>query len=240
MRILKLESENIKRLQAVEITPQGNVITVGGDNAQGKSSLLDSIAYALGGKRAVCDKPVREGQDKAKIVAELDDLIVSRTFTQAGGGTLTVSNKDGAKFSSPQKILDKLTGKLTFDPLEFTRMESKQQAETLKSLVGLDFSEQDQKRKELYDQRTQVNRDIKKAQGNLETMPAHDDAPEKEVSVSQLASELQHRQEINRQNQEKRSELQTLEGRVAKGQEYVSDIERQIQELQAKLHSLIL
>ena len=51
--IVTLEAENIKRLKAVEITPEGNLVVVGGKNAQGKSSVMDSIAYALGGKKLV-------------------------------------------------------------------------------------------------------------------------------------------------------------------------------------------
>lgn len=235
VRIIKLESENIKRLQAVEINPQGDMVTLGGKNAQGKSSVLDSIVYALGGKRAVCDRPVRDGQDKARVVCQLEDIVVTRTFTKSGGGNLIVSNRDGSRFNSPQKILDRLTGKLTFDPLEFCRMDPKKQLETLKGLVGLDFSEQDRKRQALYEQRTQVNRDIKRARAGLDSRPVHKDVPELEVSVSELMEELKQQQEKNRENQNRRNDLQKLESRIARGQEYVSDLKRQIEDLQARL-----
>ena len=235
MHILKLESENIKRLKAVSITPQGNMVTIGGQNAQGKSSVLDSIAYALGGKRAVCDRPIREGQDRARVVCELDGLIVTRTFTKSGGGTLTVSKSDGTRHTSPQRILDQLTGKLTFDPLEFCRMDPRAQLETLKALVGLDFTDMDRERQDLYDARTQVNRDIKKIKASLQDMPVHHDLPEEEITVSDLTAKLKSRQEHNRANQAKRDELRSLEARISKGQEYVTDLEYQIDELQRKL-----
>jgi DNA repair exonuclease SbcCD ATPase subunit len=237
MHIVKLESENIKRLRAVSITPQGNMVTIGGQNAQGKSSVLDSIAYALGGKRAVCDRPIREGQDRARVVCELDDLVVTRTFTKSGGGTLTVSNRDGTRHTSPQRILDQLTGKLTFDPLEFCRMEPKAQLETLKALVGLDFTDMDRERQDLYDARTQVNREIKRVRAALQDMPVHHGLPEEEVTVSDLMAELKSRQETNRANQAKRDELRSLDGRITKGREYVSDLKSQIEELQRKLNS---
>lgn len=235
MFILRLEAENIKRLKVVEVKPQGNTVVICGENAQGKSSVLDAISYAMGGKKAVCEKPVRDGQDKAKVVTDLGDLIVTRTFTKDGGGTLTVSNKDGAKYSSPQKILDDLTGKLTFDPLDFCKMEPKAQLETLKSLVGLDFTEQDQRRKELYDQRTQINRDLKNAKANLDKMPELEDIPDHEISVTELMQELKRRQGVNQENQIKRDELAELDKRVAKGQEIINDLEKQIAELQARL-----
>ncbi len=235
MRILKLESENIKRLQAVEITPQGDVVQICGQNAQGKSSVLDSIAYALGGKRAVCDMPVRNGQDKARVVCELEELIVSRTFTTAGGGSLVVSKRDGSRLTSPQAILDKLTNNLTFDPLAFTKMDTKHQLDTLKGLVGLDFTEQDQRRQALYDERTQINRDVKKLKANLEATPVHSDVPEKEISVSDLMQELRKRQEYNQANRQKREELQALDTRIEKGEGIEADLVRQIEEIQAKL-----
>src|ERR1035441_8426583 len=77
-KIIKLTSENVKRLQAVEITPDGNVVVIGGKNGAGKSSVLDSIEYALGGDTA--DRmPVRRGEEKAKIVLDLGEIIVKRT-----------------------------------------------------------------------------------------------------------------------------------------------------------------
>ena len=156
MKIIKLKAENVKRLEAVTITPDGNLVVIGGRNAQGKTSVLDSITYALAGALSHPDRPIRDGEDKAKIVCELDDLIVTRTFTPKGG-SLIVSNKEGAKYASPQAMLDELTGKLTFDPLAFSRMPPKEQVNTLKSLVGLDFSELDAKRQALYDERRKTS-----------------------------------------------------------------------------------
>lgn len=104
MKIIRLEAENVKRLQAVSIVPQGDTVVIGGKNGQGKSSTLDSIAYALGGKRLIPEKPINNGHDKAKISVDLDSgLTVTRTFTKNGGGSLFVSNADGARYQSPQK-----------------------------------------------------------------------------------------------------------------------------------------
>lgn len=93
MKIIKLQSENVKKLKAVEITPDGNLVVIGGNNAQGKTSVLDSITMSLAGKSAIPAQPIRTGEDKARVVCELDDLIVTRTFTAAGGGTLTVASR---------------------------------------------------------------------------------------------------------------------------------------------------
>ena len=64
-RIISLEAENIKRLKAVKIEPAGeNLVVVSGENAQGKTSVLDSIEMALAGTRSVPDRPIREGKSK--------------------------------------------------------------------------------------------------------------------------------------------------------------------------------
>lgn len=198
MQIIQLEAENVKRLNAVNIRPDGNLVVIGGRNAQGKSSVLDSIFMALAGKKAQGSKPVKDGKDKAKIVVDLGDMVVTRTITKDGGGTIKVANKEGAVYQSPQAILDGLCSKLSFDPLAFLRERPAAQRDMLQGLVGLDFTGQDQKRKALFDQRTNINRQHKDAQAQYGAMEYHEDAPDKEVSVSALVAELEQAREHNR------------------------------------------
>jgi energy-coupling factor transporter ATP-binding protein EcfA2 len=199
-KIIKLTSENVKRLQAVEISPQGNVIVIGGRNGQGKSSVLDSIQYALGGDPSA-PMPVRRGEDKAKIVLDLGDLIVRRTFTAAGGTTLTVTNADGVRQVSPQAILDKLVGKLTFDPLEFARQKPALQAATLRQLVGINTTALDEEREKLYDERTNVNRDAKTLEARLGQLQKHEGVPDTETSTAEILAEQQKAADHNAANQ---------------------------------------
>jgi len=87
LRIVRLEAENVKRLTAVELEPkETGLVVIGGRNGQGKSSLLDSISLALGGKRGQPPKPVRDGEDRAVVNVDLGEVIVTRTITAAGGG----------------------------------------------------------------------------------------------------------------------------------------------------------
>lgn len=198
-KIIRLQSENIKRLRAVEITPKGNIVLIGGQNGQGKSSVLDSIAMGLGGGDEIPDLPVRRGEEKAKIVLELDDLIIRRTFTAAGGTALVVENKDGARYPKPQDMLDRLTGKLTFDPLEFVRLKPQQQLEALKKIVGLDFSSLDAARKKIYDDRSLLNAQAKTAKAKAEFMPFHETAPAEEHNLSAIVAERDAAKEHNSQ-----------------------------------------
>jgi hypothetical protein len=199
MKIIRLSAKNVKRLRAVEIKPDGNVVIVSGRNGQGKSSVLDSIAYALGGKDVICKQPVHRGQKRAEVVCDLGELIVKRTFTEDGGGTLTVESKDGAQFPKPQGKLDDLIGRLSFDPWEFVRKYARKQADTLRALVGLDFAELDAKRAALYQNRTEVNRDGKAMRARLDAMPdPFQDVPLAEVSSAEIVGEMEVAQQFNR------------------------------------------
>jgi DNA repair exonuclease SbcCD ATPase subunit len=198
VKIVRLNSQNVKRLTAVEITPAGNVIVIGGKNGQGKSSVLDSIAYVLGGKDLICRQPVRRGQKSAEVTCDLGEYKVRRTFTADGGGQLTVETKDGARFTSPQARLDDIVGRLSFDPLAFSRMDPAKQAETLRVLLGLDFTELDRERASVFAVRTDVNRDGKALRARYEALPAkHRDVPEEEVSAGEILADLEIMQEQN-------------------------------------------
>lgn len=201
-KIVKLTTENVKRISAVEIEPNGNVVILGGKNEAGKSSVLDSIMYALCGKSALPKQPLRDGEKKGKIVVKTDEYTVTRTFTEAGGGTLKVEdNKNGASFKSPQAILDKMVGSLTVNPLAFLDSDEKKQLETLKLLVGLDFSQLDAESKKLYEERTIVNREGKELSARYDAMENFEDAPAEEVSVSELMQKMatveEHNKKVN-------------------------------------------
>ena len=210
MRITKLENENIMRVQAVTIEPDGSLVIVGGKNASGKTSTIASISMAIGGEKLCPEVPLRRGEKNGKVQVTLDSgMVVTRRFTP-GGSTLTVTAADGRAYASPQAMLDDLTGELSFDPLAFLRMKTKKQGEMLLGLVGIDTTEMDAQRKRHYDQRTTANRDMKKAMAQLESISFSEEAPEEPVSVGDLIAELRRRQEVNRANEKQCSALQEI------------------------------
>lgn len=237
LKIVQLEAQNIKRLKAVRIRPEGDLVVIGGENGQGKTSVLDSIMYALGGKGAVCEKPINEGKDSAQVIVDLGEFAVTRTFT-ASGGSLTVKRQDGTKVSSPQALLDGLVGRLSFDPLEFSRQEPAKQKATLQALVGLDFTKLDHDRKNTFDERTVVNRKLKDAEANLKAAPHHTDAPKTEVSVADLSMELTRAQEAEVEFERKKGEYEGAKNRVASTEREIAGMERQIESLTKALAGL--
>lgn len=192
MTIVQLTASNIKRLKAVTIRPdhQGNLVVLGGANGAGKTSVLDAITMALGGREQIPPEPIRRGADHAEIVVDLGEIVVRRTFTAVGGGSLTVSNKEGARFQSPQGLLDKLYGTLSFDPLAFARETGKRQAEILRQLVGLNTNALDFRREQIYAERTQVNKQAASLWARVAAMSKHDGVPAEPVSVAEIAVEL--------------------------------------------------
>jgi DNA repair exonuclease SbcCD ATPase subunit len=208
MKIISLQAENVKNLRAVEIIPVGNVIEITGKNGAGKTSVLDSIWMALCGATALKEtpEPIRHGEKKARIRLDMGDLIVTRKFTPSGD-TLQVENAEGLIYKTPQSMLDRLVGKLSFDPLAFSHMKDRDQRETLLGLVklDLDLEEWAQKRQERYDHRTGVNRQIKALEVQIAALtPVPTDTPDEEVSVAAILQEQRCAQEVKEENSKKR------------------------------------
>lgn len=213
-KIVRLDVENVKRVSAVHIEADGSaMVVIGGKNGAGKSSVLDSIAYALGGKSLCPIRPIKDGADKATIRVDLGDLVIERVFTKTDS-YLSVKNAQGFRGSSPQAILDSMVGKLSFDPLQFATMQPAELTTTLKEVVGVDFDALDEKRTAAYSERTQINRQMKVLKAQLNAIPEVQNVPEDLVSVSDLMTDLEDREEINRLNKGQREELRSYEDQV--------------------------
>lgn len=198
MKILKLSAENVKKLVAVEITPDGNIVTIAGRNGAGKTSVLDSIWWALAGTSHIQAQPIRKGETKARIRLDLGELIVERKFTESGS-TLSVENAEGARFPSPQKMLDALLGELSFDPLAFSRMEPRKQFDELRrvSEIDVDIDALDLLNKGDYAKRTDINRDAKAKRAQAEGIVIPSCESTKATDEDALIEELQKAGEHN-------------------------------------------
>ena len=206
MRIIRLQSEGFKRLLAVDITPEGDLVEVRGQNGNGKSSVLDSILAALGGKAVAPEKPVREGEEAAVIRLELGEgkvgeLVVTRYFTAHGTTSLKVTTPDGASYGSAQTTLDNLVGHISFDPLKFRDLKPEEQAEELRRLVDIvdpetgeeiDLAALEAANKVDFDARRDVNRAGNelaariKALGGSAFIP--EDAPDRDAIVAAMSN----------------------------------------------------
>jgi hypothetical protein len=249
MKIIKLQAENFKKLKAIEIAPQGNMIDITGKCEQGKTTVLDAIKSALCGTK--WDEPVRQGEEKGKVVVDLGDKIVTRTFTKSGGGMLTVTSQDGAKYPSPQALLNSSIGKIAFDPLAFSReKDPKKQVDMLLQVVDIKVDLKHLEAisgvvvqespnpldmfsaawKAVYEDRTVANRQLDLAKKSLESLPVV--AETKAVSVAELVAEKEKLEIVNRTNakriaeyQEQERYLVTLQSNKNATSEIISDLE---------------
>ena len=197
MKIISLSASNVKKLSAVEIVPKSNLVQITGKNGQGKSSILDSIWWALGGTKNIQSQPVRNGEEQAIIRLDLGSLVVTRKIGK--GESLTVENAEGARFQSPQSMLDALLGELTFDPLAFSKMKAADQANELRRIakLGNEIDELDKANADDFARRTEFNRAAKSARASAESIVVPDGLPEQRIDVAALIDELQRAGETN-------------------------------------------
>lgn len=236
MTIIKLEASNVKRLRAVTITPQGSAVLIGGKNAQGKSSVLDAIAYALGGKDTIPTEPIRRGEKSASIVLETQEIVVTRKFTSKGS-TLEVTNKDGMVFPSPQAVLDKLCSKVAFDPLAFVRLGDtpagrREQLRQLRDLVGMDTSALDAERAAVFSKRTEVNRQVAAQHAVFSALPSNGPAP---VDVGELLERMQDMEAANAKADRAAREADKAEAAAVQAEARLSDAVESVRRIEAEL-----
>jgi len=223
-KITSLEINDYKKLRSVIIEPgKSSLMLIGGNNTEGKSSLLGAMSAAIGGGRELPEDPIRHGAKKASIRVVFDDgeLIVRRRFT-AKGSTLEVTNADG-KVSSPQKMLDALVGKRFIDPMKFSRLSGAEQRKVLMGCVDLDldFDASVVAERAAYDERRDVNRDIKRLEAKLSYF-SEKPVPEMKDQTS-LLKDLEDLQNQERAHSEAGAKIASRVGRIHKLKQSVED-----------------
>lgn len=212
LRIVALTAENVKRLKAVRIQPDGSpLVPIRGRNAQGKSSVLDAIEYALAGGRSLPVRPVRDGADKASVRVDLGEFVVVRTFTAAGGTALAITSADGtAQYKRPQEILDRVVGPLSFDPLAFTRLKDADQAAELARVAGIDLDAHEAQAKALETQRRDAGRDVKRLETEIAAITIPADTPDESIDLSEITAKNEAARKVVEQNTGQRRALDRL------------------------------
>jgi hypothetical protein len=243
MKIVSLVAENVKRLSAVEITPEGNLVQITGKNGQGKTSVLDSIWWALAGADHIQVAPIRKGAKSARIRLDLGEIIVTRTFSRKEDGShttaITVENADGARFTSPQKMLDALLGELTFDPLAFSRMDAKKQFDALKKFVpDVDFDAIEKAQKADFDKRAELNKFAKQERAGASLIVVPADTPEQLIDESAVAQKMEEAAEHNRALEQRKSRRQLHANQITNYRNEAMEKDSRIAQLRVQITRL--
>lgn len=260
MKIVNLIVENILKIRAIHIQPTSPVIEIKGENAAGKSSILDAIVIAFKGKKSAPIEPVKRGAKKGTIRLELDGE------PAAGVPPFTITSKvtndkietiiepaELLKGETPRSFLDKLLGHISFDPLEFMNQDSARQRTVLAELVGVDLVAYDQKEKAIYDERTIKGRELKTAQAKVKDLTCYPEIQStEEVRFVELSTKLSEAMENNQsierrrldnervleQGKKVKAEIEQLQSRLLELQDGMAKLRKVYQEEKAKLSFL--
>ncbi len=222
MKINKLEIENVKRIKAVKVEPKANGLTViGGNNNQGKTSVLDSIAWALGGERYKPSQATREGSmiPPTLHIVMNNGLVVER---KGKNSALKVTDSNGQK--AGQQLLNEFVEQLALDLPKFMEASGSEKAKILLQIIGVgpQLTQLEQQEKELYQERLYVGRTADQKEKYAKEQPYYTDAPKDLISVSELIHQQQEILAKNGENQRKREQLHQLEQKYQRINEQMS------------------
>ena len=223
VKITALEAENVKRIKAVALTPSPTGLTlVGGNNNQGKTSVLDALAWALGGDRFRPDAAQRDGAiAPAHLKVTLSNgVVVERKGKNA---SLTVTDPTGRR--SGQQLLNAFVEPLALDLPRFMDASDKEKADILLRIIGVgsELQVKDLEIKGLYDKRTFTGQLAAQKKHFAEEMISYPEAPDEPVSASELIRQQQDILARNGENQRLRAQYAELEQQV---QQCVDELKR--------------
>lgn len=226
--ITSLEAENVKRIKAVALTPAPTGLTlVGGNNNQGKTSVLDALAWALGGDRFRPDAAVRDG---AMAPAHLKVTLSNGVIVERKGknSTLTVTDPTGRR--SGQQLLNAFIEPLALDLPRFMEASDREKADILLKIIGIgaELHTRDLEIKSLYDKRTFTGQLAQQKKHFAEELIYYPDAPEEPVSASDLIRQQQEILARNGENQRKRDRLAQFTDLFERQKNVVADLEFQL------------
>ncbi|MHB9105787.1 MAG: AAA family ATPase [Armatimonadota bacterium] len=202
LRIHSVTMKNLMRVRSVAVTfgKDKNLILIGGRNAQGKSSFVDGVEWAFTTGK-ISDRLIHDGAKRGEEeIALMDDdgqiVYYVQKIARPSGTDVTVLDKDRKAIPGPREWLDDMTDKgYGFDPAAFAKQcdtapGRRQQFETLKRLLGLDFTAHDAERLKVYNERTGVNNQVKSLQAQLAATTFYQEAPAEEISLQDLSQQL--------------------------------------------------
>lgn len=242
LKINKLEIENVKRIKAVKVEPNQNGLTIiGGKNNQGKTSVLDSIAWGLGGERFKPSQATREGSviPPTLHIVMNNGLIVER---KGKNSTLKVTDPSGQK--GGQQLLNEFVEELALNLPKFMEASGREKAQTLLQIIGAGeaLENLEKEEKELYNERLYIGRTADQKEKYAKEQPYYPEAPKELVSPSDLIREQQEILAQNGENQRKRDNLETLQYQSVRLDKEIADLEAELekkrQEQEAVKHDI--
>lgn len=241
VKITALEAENVKRIKAVALTPAPTGLTlVGGNNNQGKTSVLDALAWALGGEKF---RPNAAQRDGAVAPAHLRVTLSNGVVVERKGknSSLTVTDPTGRR--SGQQLLNAFVEPLALDLPRFMEASDKEKADILLRIIGIgnELHLRDMEIKSIYDKRTFTGQLAQQKKHFADELISYPDAPEQPLSASDLIRRQQDILARNGENQRLRQQAQELARQeqqcldeLKRTRERIAELEKLREELDTK------
>lgn len=241
VKITALEAENVKRIKAVALTPAPTGLTlVGGNNNQGKTSVLDALAWALGGEKF---RPNAAQRDGAVAPAHLRVTLSNGVVVERKGknSSLTVTDPTGRR--SGQQLLNAFVEPLALDLPRFMEASDKEKADILLRIIGIgnELHLRDMEIKSIYDKRTFTGQLAQQKKYFADELISYPDAPEQPLSASDLIRRQQDILARNGENQRLRQQAQELARQeqqcldeLKRTRERIAELEKLREELDTK------
>ena len=238
VKINQLELENVKRIKAVTLSPHENGLTIiGGNNGQGKTSVLDAIAWALGGEKYRPSQAQREG---SVLPPRLKRTLSNGLMVERSGknGSLKVLDPSGRK--GGQQILNEFVEQLALDLPRFLQASEKDKADILLQVIGVGdrLFALDNHISELYNQRRAVGKIADQKAKFAKELPDYPGVPEAPVSAGDLIRQQQEILARNGENQRKRAEAARISEEYNRQFGRVKALEAELADAKVRLEEL--
>lgn len=238
VKINKLELENVKRIKAVSLEPSSNGLTIiGGDNKQGKTSVLDAIAWALGGERF---RPSQAGRTGANTQPYLKVTLSNGLIVERKGKNSTLKVTDPTGQKAGQRLLDEFINALALNLPQFMAMNDKEKARILLDIIGVgeQLVSLEHQEKELFDDRRAIGRIADQKKKFADEQPFYPDMPPELVSMSELIRKQQEILARNGENQRKRQLRDRYEQEMLAANDRVERIAKELEEAKLALEAV--
>lgn len=235
IKINSLELDDVKRIKAVKLEPTATGLTIiGGKNNQGKTSVLDSIAWALGGEKFRPSEPARNGSlVPPKLCVKLSNgIVVERSGKNS---TLKVTDPNGGK--SGQQLLNSFISAFALDLPKFLQSTAKEKADVLLQIIGIGdkLSELERQESTLYNRRLEIGRIADQKAKFAAEMPKYTGVPEVPVSVSELIMQQQEILARNGENERLRNKAFELQAQRNTYAEKVNQLTEELEKYRTLL-----
>lgn len=213
VKINQLEIENVKRVKAVKYSPNDGLNVIGGNNNQGKTTVLDSIAWALGGEKYRPSNPTREG---STIPPNLKVMLSNGIIVERKGKNSSLKVTDPTGKKAGQTLLDGFVESLALNLPKFMNSSNKEKANTLLQIIGVgdELAKYEMKESELYQERLAIGRIADQKKKYAKEQIYYENVPNDLISPQELIDQQQSILAQNGENQRKREKVTQYEYKV--------------------------